>query len=80
MVDGRRFHRQHVDGANWIVGPNVTGTGKWVVGGSLSSKPRVSGGADINGMSDEAEAAARRASACTRHSEHPDGTDTSNTS
>jgi len=42
----------YVDGANWVMGPNVMGMGLWADGGRMSSKPYVSGGAYINRMSD----------------------------
>jgi len=46
------MREQYVDGADWVMGPNVMGMGMWADGGSMSSKPYVSGGAYINRMSD----------------------------
>ena len=51
--DVREWMRErYVDGADWVMGPNVMGMGMWADGGSMSTKPYVSGGAYINRMSD----------------------------
>ena len=46
------MRERYVDGANWVMGPNVMGMGMWADGGRMSTKPYVSGGAYINRMSD----------------------------
>ena len=55
-IDPRRVRRWmrevYIDGADWVMGPNVMGMGMWADGGRMSTKPYVSGGAYINRMSD----------------------------
>jgi deoxyribodipyrimidine photolyase-related protein len=46
------MRERYVDGANWVMGPNVMGMGMWADGGRMATKPYVSGGAYINRMSD----------------------------
>ena len=43
---------RYVDGAEWVMAPNVMGIGLWADRGRMVSKPYVSGGAYINRMSD----------------------------
>ena len=55
-IDPTELHdwmrEQYVDGADWVMGPNVYGMGLWSDGGRMATKPYVSGGAYINRMSD----------------------------
>lgn len=46
------MRERYIDGAEWVMGPNVMGMGMWADGGGMSTKPYVSGGAYINRMSD----------------------------
>ena len=46
------MRERYIDGADWVMGPNVMGMGLWADGGRMSTKPYVSGGAYINRMSD----------------------------
>ena len=43
---------QYIDGAEWVMVPNVMGMGLWADGGRMATKPYVSGGAYVNRMSD----------------------------
>jgi deoxyribodipyrimidine photolyase-related protein len=43
---------RYIDGAEWVMVPNVMGMGLWADGGRMASKPYVSGGAYIDRMSD----------------------------
>ncbi|MEM8903858.1 MAG: cryptochrome/photolyase family protein [Actinomycetota bacterium] len=42
----------YIDGAEWVMVPNVMGMGLWADGGRMATKPYVSGGAYVNRMSD----------------------------
>ena len=46
------MRERYVDGADWVMGPNVMGMGLWADGGRMATKPYVSGGAYLNRMSD----------------------------
>jgi deoxyribodipyrimidine photolyase-related protein len=46
------MRERYIDGADWVMGPNVMGMGLWADGGRMATKPYVSGGAYINRMSD----------------------------
>lgn len=46
------MRERYIDGANWVMVPNVMGMGLWADGGKMSTKPYVSGGAYVNRMSD----------------------------
>ncbi len=46
------MRERYVDGADWVMGPNVMGMGLWADGGRMATKPYVSGGAYVNRMSD----------------------------
>ncbi len=48
----RWMRTQYIDGADWVMVPNVIGMGLWADGGRMATKPYVSGGAYINRMSD----------------------------
>jgi deoxyribodipyrimidine photolyase-related protein len=41
-----------VDGAEWVMLPNVVGLSQWADGGRMATKPYASGGAYVNRMSD----------------------------
>lgn len=46
------MRRMYIDGADWVMGPNVMGMGLWADGGRMATKPYLSGGAYIKRMSD----------------------------
>jgi deoxyribodipyrimidine photolyase-related protein len=46
------FHRNFVDGYDWVMLPNVVGMSQHADGGLMATKPYASGGACINRMSD----------------------------
>ena len=46
------MRERFIDGADWVMGPNVMGMGMWADGGRVSTKPYVSGGAYLRRMSD----------------------------
>ncbi|MFD4584619.1 cryptochrome/photolyase family protein [Streptomyces sp. NPDC058423] len=46
------FHRNFVDGYDWVMLPNVVGMSQYADGGLMTTKPYTSGGAYINRMSD----------------------------
>jgi len=49
----RRWMRErYIDGADWVMGPNVLGMAMWSDGGRMATKPYVSGGAYVKRMSD----------------------------
>jgi deoxyribodipyrimidine photolyase-related protein len=43
---------QYIDGAEWVMVPNVMGMALWADGGRMATKPYISGGAYVNRMSD----------------------------
>lgn len=49
----RRWMRErYIDGADWVMGPNVMGMALWADLGRMATKPYVSGGAYLKRMSD----------------------------
>jgi deoxyribodipyrimidine photolyase-related protein len=46
------MHASFVDGADWVMVPNVIGMGTYADGGAMSTKPYVSGGNYISKMTD----------------------------
>ncbi|MFB7861328.1 cryptochrome/photolyase family protein [Streptomyces sp. NPDC056069] len=46
------FHRNFVDGYDWVMLPNVVGMSQYADGGRMTTKPYTSGGAYIDRMSD----------------------------
>jgi deoxyribodipyrimidine photolyase-related protein len=46
------FWAAYTDAYDWVVEPNVLGMGTWAVGGLMTTKPYVCGGAYIHRMSD----------------------------
>ena len=48
----RWMRERYIDGADWVMGPNVMGMGLWADGGRMSTKPYVSSGGYIDRMSD----------------------------
>ncbi|MGW5639068.1 cryptochrome/photolyase family protein [Streptomyces sp. NPDC003832] len=46
------FHRNFVDGYDWVMVPNVVGMSQYADGGRMTTKPYTTGGAYLNRMSD----------------------------
>ncbi len=46
------MRERYIDGADWVMEPNVMGMALWADGGRMATKPYVSGGAYIRKMSD----------------------------